>query len=589
MSDIAAAPLMRRYVSRLVRSAGTRRMATAVLLVLVGACLEGVGLTLLVPLIERLDHRPGLATPSWLASLNLPDGLPVMLAAFVALVALRAVVVRKRDLVLLALRLTFVDTLRLELQSALAATDWRTLSRLGHADVTQVLVADLGRVNQGTIFLLQWVASLTMGIAGIAVALHISPLLTWITLGLALSSGLLVKRRLRAALAMGSSLSVANRNFLRALSDFLNGLKIIKASATEPAHMRRFAQEAATLRRQQLEFTTSQANARAWFEVLVAAILSGLLWVAYTFIQLDVARLLIIVAVFTRLLPMIRDWHSQVQQLMYMLPAYDAYEQWLARCKLSAEPLSSPGLPMPLREALTLDGVSYRHDEHGRGLEHVSIRIPARQTTAVTGPSGAGKTTLADLILGLLVAQQGVMQVDGQPLTPDRLRDWRQSMAYVPQDPFLFPDSIRNNLRLFKAEASDDAIWAALEQASARSFVEALPQGLDTQVGAQGSNMSGGERQRLALARALLARPQLLVLDEATSHLDVDNERRIQAALAALHGQMTVVLIAHRLSTVRHADQIIVMDKGQVVQSGPWDTLAHSPGPFQRMLSSAAA
>lgn len=589
MSTRPPIPLMRTYVKRLKLFAGMRRLSHLGSLMVLGAGLEGIGLALLVPMLESLNRTGSSWRPLGLASFGVTTALPALLGVFVLLITLRAIVIRQRDLTLLRLRLDFIDHLRLQLQRALAGADWRFLNHLNHAEVTQVLVADLARINQGTQFLMQGLGSITMGLAGIVVAMSISPELTLLALALAAVASLLMRRRLGAAMRMGTALSQANRRFFASLADFLGGLKIIKASATEQRHIARFEHDASSLQDQQLAFAASQSNTRALFEVATAITLAGLLWGASSLLHLAVAQLLIIVAVFARLLPMVRDWSQQFQQLMHMLPAFDDYEQWLARCQAAAEEAPEhTGRTLPLGQCLSLHGVHYQHGHSARGLHGVTLTMRAFQTTALVGPSGAGKTTLVDLVLGLLTPTAGQISVDGTPLTGQAQAAWRRSTAYVPQDAFLFPDSIRQNLTLFQPNADDDALWQALAQAAAADFVKALPHGLDTIVGERGATLSGGERQRLALARALLGRPQLLVLDEATSHLDTENEQRIQAALSSLHGQVTILLVAHRLSTVRHADQIVVMEEGHVVQTGEWHSLSQQPGLFQRLQAAAA-
>jgi ATP-binding cassette subfamily C protein len=203
----------------------------------------------------------------------------------------------------------------------------------------------------------------------------------------------------------------------------------------------------------------------------------------------------------------------------------------------------------------------------------VTLNIAAGRTTAIVGASGSGKSTIVDLLIGLLTPTSGAILVDGRPLRAEQLQAWRDGIGYVPQDTFLFHDSVRANLRWARPDATEDEIWRALASAAAADFVAGLPEGLDTIVGDRGVLISGGERQRLALARALLRRPVLLVLDEATSSLDSENERRIQDAIDDLYQQVTIVVVTHRLSTVRGAAVIHVLDGGRVVESGSWDEL----------------
>jgi ATP-binding cassette subfamily C protein len=210
-------------------------------------------------------------------------------------------------------------------------------------------------------------------------------------------------------------------------------------------------------------------------------------------------------------------------------------------------------------------------------------------TIALAGPSGAGKTTVCDLMAGLILPTAGQVTVNGRPLTRERLLAWRRSVGLVPQDPFLFHETIEVNLRWARPEATAPQLWGALRLANAAEFVRGLPEGLETVVGDRGTRLSGGERQRLALARALLREPELLLLDEATSSLDTENELAIRTALSSLRGHTTILLIAHRLSTVREADQIVVLDAGRVVESGTWDELAHlQAGRLQSLIEAGS-
>src|SRR4029453_14211987 len=226
-----------------------------------------------------------------------------------------------------------------------------------------------------------------------------------------------------------------------------------------------------------------------------------------------------------------------------------------------------------LQRAVRLDAVSFRYEEAAEpALASVTLTIPVGQTTAIVGPSGSGKTTLADLLLGLIVPARGSVLVDGKPLTAELLPAWREQIGYVPQDSFHFHDTVRANLLWARPESSEAELLEALEVAAA-GFVAQLPQGLDTVLGDRGIRLSGGERQRVALARALVRRPAMLILDEATSSLDSENERRVQDAIERLHGHLTIVVITHRLTTVRGADAIHVLEGGRLVESGNWQSL----------------
>jgi len=211
----------------------------------------------------------------------------------------------------------------------------------------------------------------------------------------------------------------------------------------------------------------------------------------------------------------------------------------------------------------------------------VSITIPAGKITAIVGPSGAGKSTLADLAMGLLVSDSGRLLLDDEELSPALIHAWRANIGYVAQDTVLFCDTIRANLQWAKPDATDLEMRDALSIAAA-DFVQDLPEGLETVVGERGSRFSQGERQRLALARAMLRKPSMLILDEATNNLDSENEHRVMESVAGLRNKLTILMVAHRLSALRLADLIYVLKDGEVVEHGSWDSLMNrSTGKFR--------
>ena len=219
---------------------------------------------------------------------------------------------------------------------------------------------------------------------------------------------------------------------------------------------------------------------------------------------------------------------------------------------------------------LNLEKVSITYPSKlSKALNGISLVVDSGQSLAIVGPSGAGKTTLIDVLLGVLPPDEGQILISGKsPL--DAISEWPGAMAYVPQDVRIANGTIRDNVALgFPAEiASDELVWKAIRDAQLEDFVKTLPQGLDTQVGERGARISGGQRQRLGIARAMFTRPKLLVLDEATSSLDGQTEADISAAIHGLHGSVTIVMIAHRLSTVLNADLVIYMAEGDILAKG---------------------
>jgi ATP-binding cassette subfamily C protein CydCD len=233
-----------------------------------------------------------------------------------------------------------------------------------------------------------------------------------------------------------------------------------------------------------------------------------------------------------------------------------------------------------------LDRVEFSYDFTAfRALDNVMFAIEQGRTVALVGPSGAGKTTTAHLIMRFWDPQTGEVDLGGHDLRDYVLSDLRENLALVAQDTYLFNTTLRANLLIACPEASDDQLEAAVEMAGLTRFVETLPDGLDTVVGERGSQLSGGQRQRVSIGRAFLKDAPILVLDEATSHLDAVNEQMVRGALVRLASDRTTLVIAHRLSTVMNADLIVVMDRGRVVESGTHNELLERGGLYTQLVS----
>ena len=213
------------------------------------------------------------------------------------------------------------------------------------------------------------------------------------------------------------------------------------------------------------------------------------------------------------------------------------------------------------------------------------MTIGAGKTTALVGPSGAGKTTLAQLLMRFWDPTEGSIQLDGRDIRELELDELRRAIGIVSQETYLFNDTLAGNLRIAKADATDGELDQAIELAELKSFVDGLPDGLDTPVGEGGHALSGGQRQRLSIARAFLKDAPVLILDEATSHLDSISERAVHRALDKLMQQRTTLIIAHRLSTVREANAILVLEQGALVEAGTHDNLLEQNGLYAHLIS----
>jgi len=226
--------------------------------------------------------------------------------------------------------------------------------------------------------------------------------------------------------------------------------------------------------------------------------------------------------------------------------------------------------------------VNFVYPDGTQTLKDCSLNLPKGRMSAIVGPSGAGKTTFLDLLMGFYRPTSGSVKIDGRPLQDYDVGGWRRRIGYVPQEPFLFHTTVRENLLWASENASPADIEKALDSANASEFVSELAEGLDTVVGDRGVRLSGGQRQRIALARALLRKPEILILDEATSALDSQSETLIQNAVEKISKEVTVIVVAHRLSTIQKADRVYALSKGRVAESGTFSELMAAGGEFSR-------
>lgn len=574
-----------------------RRLAATIALTFLAGLLEGVGLLALIPLLQLvgLDAQQGALVPviaffrQAFGLVGLVPTLPVVLASYVAIVAVQSVVLRQQAVVQAGLRTQVVHMLRTRLYRAIAGTTWSYFVRHRASIFGQMLTQQVGRVANAAFYTLDLFVASVLALVYIGVALRVSPGMTLLVVGCGGLLALVLRAQLTRARGAGLVYTDAWNRLYAATSDHLDSMKMAKGYGAEQRHADRFAELSLALGLADIGANAASVTTRQWVAVGSAALLALIVYVAQGVLHMPPASLFLLIFLFARLVPRVTAIYERVQMLALELPAFEAVLTSEAECLAAAEPGAASHEPLDFRRTIECRGITfgYREQDEWPALRDVSLSIRAHATTAIVGPSGAGKSTFADLLMGLLSPSSGELLVDDVPLTAERLQAWRNRIGYVAQETFLFHDTVRANLVWASPGADDGAVWKALEQAAAADFVRALPAGLDTIVGDRGVLLSGGERQRLSLARALLRQPQLLILDEATSSLDSENERRIQAAIDHLHEQITIVAITHRLSTIRNADTIYVVERGRIVESGSWHSLLAAPAGRFRALCAA--
>jgi subfamily B ATP-binding cassette protein MsbA len=556
---------------------------------------EGVGVGLLVPLLSVLlggENATPMRPLQWL-QIQFPGHSPafyvgMVSGAIVTAIILKNIAVYTVQVLSAGLKRHVAVHLRDALFRRLHTADLDVFDRSPGGEIASVFLVESYRTTLGIEVAVGMFQRTAIAMFYLSALFYISWPLTLLVVALAVAIGGTLTSVYRGIAKAGGELTELNHRLGAMLSQSFAGIRIVRATNSQAQELAAFHElnEGEAL----AEERSARASSLLFPFTEVLAVIGAMLIVtcAYVFfvrtgLMLS-SYLLAYGFMLLRLLPLLNQLYAMQGHLFYLAGGVRDVQVWLETPQYPVRPFGTRDYSA-LRSELRLERVSYTYPNGSVALRDVSFSVPVGTTVAIVGSSGSGKSTIAAILLRLRAPTSGRITVDGVDCWEYSPESWHRATALVEQDAFLFHGTLRENVLYGGAGVSEEALARAIETANLQDVVTSLPQGLDTLVGERGAMVSGGQRQRIAIARAVVRDPSILVLDEATSHLDSVSEQLVQHALAKAARGRTTIVIAHRLSTIREANKLIVLDNGEVAEEGTWEQLARGGGAFERLLN----
>lgn len=578
--------------------AGLRRRAllTLLLTTLAGA-FEGLAILTLVPLLEILISGDAQrVSGAWsnhlrefLQHWSFDDALIVVLCAFSAVGFTSALFRYASDRSMLRLRGSVEESMRKRMSDALFQTKWEHFVTLRLGDLGKSIIVEGFQVNMGVFALLEALGSTMVALLFLLLSCFISLKLTAFTLAFGLIGAVLYALLRRRSGRHSGKLSGMQRTMGEQVSDVFGALKLFRGGGQSEFARRKM--HALFNEYAQAYFGTYVYGALMRFVLEFGAVLfvAGFLAFNHFVLHQSIASVFAFLSLFYRLAPRLLRIQEAFFDAESRISWYLTWKQRIDEAQKFRE-VHRGTTPPTFNHSLTFDSVSFSYPgREGKVLDAMNFTLRRGECVAVVGRSGGGKTTFLDLVLALISPKEGQIVLDGVPFNDLDMDRWRSAIGLVTQDHPLFYGTVAENVALGERNADPARVISALERAQAYSFVKDLPGDIRYQLQERGGNLSGGQKQRIALARALYREPALLILDEATSALDSESEEKVQQALRSLKGSLSMLIVAHRLSSLRFADRIIVLAEGRIIEEGSWEQLSRSNGAFAALLKEAAA
>jgi len=573
------------FLRRVFRDQPLRFTLVVVTLGAVGL-LEGAGVALLIPLLNlasapstgqvQAAGRSGQVVSHVLSLLDLPFNLVTVLLFTLSIVLLQQAMTAVQQKLTWGSIYGFEASLRKGLYAKVFEANWPFFVETKSSDLMNALTVEANRASTAYLYLTQMLGAGFVVFVYVLLALFLSWQMTLIIAVVGLVLAVVLRGRVSMGADFGLQVTQTNADLQSESAEHIAGAKLVKGTASEAATTKRFAQLADILAHVQYRAGMNQTWLKIFYDTASSLGIFLGIYLAVARFHMSIASLIVFLFIFYRISPRLSNLQSQQHTVLSFLPSAARVDELHARATRFEEPDGDVRIER-FERAVTFDDVSFSYTGDRLALADVDLQVPHGKIVAIVGPSGAGKTTVVDLLMALIVPTTGQVSVDGVALPRLERCSWRARIGYVAQDSWFFNASVRENITGGREDITGEEVRAAARLANADEFIEQLPEEYDTVTGDRGVRLSGGQRQRLALARAIVRHPDLLILDEATSALDAESETKILAAVDQVAQQCTVVIVTHRLAAVRSAGTIYLMEKGRVVEKGTWAELS-APG-----------
>jgi ABC-type multidrug transport system fused ATPase/permease subunit len=540
------------------------KMFILLLLSIVNSLMSGIGIVIIIPILDfiNLDGTNNLVFFSLFVNLfkgiSYSERVAIVLLAYVLINIVSAVLYRFISIYEAKFVQTYIKDLRIDLYNNIIGSDWEHFSSEKDDDLLNTFTSEISTISSAMTSYVNLFSITLTAVTQISISFALNvPLSLFVLIAGALIFYVLRKYFVIAKIN-GEKRRIASKTFLGEIRGQINGIKEIKCYGVEEYNKKILNDVLDNFERTSVDKVRMSTIPSMLYSISSALLVAIIFFVANIILEIELARLIVIVYIFVKLWPIFDKIQNQIQLIAFSVSAFESVNRLRENLYTNDNDINKDTFDFEFNEEIKFKNISFSYmGSNEKVLDNLSFSIKKNAITVIKGKSGMGKSTIVNLLMGLLKPVTGEILVDNISLNNDNIRSFRKLIGFIPQEPIILNKSIKENILRFNPSVSDEEIFVALEKAQANDFVKNLPDKISTMMGNQGIRFSGGEKQRIVLARVLARNPKILILDEATSALDSENEDQILSTLRSLSNHITVIIVSHRESTANKADYVI--------------------------------